>query len=223
MTPQYLATVQEDDGTINFVDAEGRVVYTLGSDSPTPPNPNPDPIPAEAAQWISTSGMLVSSNEPYPRAGVVTAWHPHAYTPTGKIGLGYAYTFRPSGTWPNGVSIDPETGVVSVGTPLMPDRYLLDVVVTNRDAQDVSATHQFTLVSDQSLTVKTYNASDYPSFQACCDQVRKDVAAADWGKLRATVLLRRGSTYTYTDNNFGRNISHCTYRATGSGNRPILR
>ena len=66
-----------------------------------------------AAKWISPSAFVASSLETG-RIGYIVAW--------GGNEVGYAYTYALSGA-PAGVTIDVDTGSLSVGSPLSPSAY----------------------------------------------------------------------------------------------------
>ena len=76
-----------------------------------------------AAKWISPSAFVASSLETG-RIGYVVAW--------GGNEFGYAYTYALSGA-PAGVTIDADTGILSIGSPLSPRAYSFSVRVTNRE------------------------------------------------------------------------------------------
>jgi len=189
--------------------------------------PEPGPLPDDAAQWITTSGMIVSPDEPdCPRVGLVAGWHPLAYVPPAgsKVQLGHGYRYEAAGSWPPGLTIDPDTGVVAAAEPIPAGEHALDVKVSNRDAPEIAALHSFRLTSDPAIHYREYDADDYASLEVCCDGVRVDQGLAGrWGNLRARINLTAGRTYEYRDNNFARGISHATFRAKGNGAKPILR
>jgi hypothetical protein len=109
-----------------------------------------------AAHWVSPSAFVASSLETG-RIGYIVAW--------GGNEFGYAYTYALSGA-PAGVTIDVDTGILSIGSPLSPRAYSFSVRVTNREVVSNVATFPITLTVVQGVTAyrtgaqilhKTYN------------------------------------------------------------------
>ena len=90
-----------------------------------------------AATWISDSLSpgAVSSLD-VGRIGYIAAWGGNEY--------GYAYTYALRGQ-PAGLSIDADTGVMSISSPLAAGSYSSTVVVTNRGNTELSASFPYTL------------------------------------------------------------------------------
>src|SRR5215475_12680515 len=95
-----------------------------------------------AAKWISPSAFVASSLETG-RVGYIVAW--------GGNEFGYAYTYALSGA-PAGVTIDADTGILSIGSPLSPGAYSFSVRVTNRAVVSNVATFPVTLTIVQGVT-----------------------------------------------------------------------
>ena len=95
-----------------------------------------------AAQWVSPSAFVASSLETG-RIGYIVAWGGNEY--------GYAYTYALSGA-PAGVTIDVDTGILSIGSPLSPRAYSFSVRVTNREVVSNVATFPITLTVVQGVT-----------------------------------------------------------------------
>src|SRR5215813_5994250 len=82
------------------------------------------PTGTGAAQWLSQSSFVVSSLETG-RIGYLVAW--------GGDEFGYAYTYALDGTQPSAVTVDTDTGLLSIASPGMaPGTYNFNVIVTNR-------------------------------------------------------------------------------------------
>src|SRR6516165_6340062 len=86
-----------------------------------------------AAKWISPSTFVASSLETG-RIGYIVAW--------GGNEFGYAYTYALSGA-PAGVTIDADTGILSIGSRLAPGAYSFSVRVTNREVVSNVASFTF--------------------------------------------------------------------------------
>ena len=95
-----------------------------------------------AAKWISPSAFVASSLETG-RIGYVSAWGGNEY--------GYAYTYALSGA-PSGVTIDVDTGILSIGSPLSPRTYSFSVRATNREVVSNVATFPITLTIVRGVT-----------------------------------------------------------------------
>ena len=95
-----------------------------------------------AAKWVSPSAFVASSLETG-RIGYIVAWGGNEY--------GYAYTYALSGA-PAGVTIDVDTGILSIGSPLSPRAYSFSVRVTNREVVSNVATFPITLTVVQGVT-----------------------------------------------------------------------
>ena len=165
-----------------------------------------------AAQWVSPSAFVASSLETG-RIGYIVAW--------GGKEFGYAYTYALSGA-PAGVTIDPDTGILSIASPLAVRAYGFSVIVTNREVVTNVATFPITLTILQGVTAnrtgsqilhKTYDPHSgiygSPSgtdWTAVLLNIQKaiiaDQVAAGDDNLRATITLRKGVTYQYTQNDW---------------------
>jgi hypothetical protein len=189
-----------------------------------------------AAQWVSPSAFVASSLETG-RIGYIVAWGGNEY--------GYAYTYALSGA-PAGVTIDVDTGILSIGSPLSPRAYSFSVRVTNREVVSNVATFPITLTVVQGVTAlrtgnqilhKTYDplsgAYGTPignNYTAVLNKIqatiKADQVAAGEERLRATIIFRRGVQYDYTNNHWLTGLQYFTVRddpAHPTGALPNLR
>jgi len=190
-----------------------------------------------AAKWLLQSTFVASSIETG-RVGYVEAW--------GGDEFGYAYTYSLAGE-PTGVSIDSETGILSVDTPIDKGLYKFEVVATNRGV--VHGIVRFPIVLDVregvradrkagEILSKSYYVDsglfgkpigqDFTNvLSKIHETIVKDQTRAGDGNLRATVYFRRGGSYDYTTNNWPAGIQYLMvapdpdYNPTGP--RPRLR
>jgi hypothetical protein len=189
-----------------------------------------------AAQWVSPSAFVASSLETG-RIGYIVAW--------GGNEFGYAYTYALSGA-PAGVTIDPDTGILSIASPLAVRAYGFSVIVTNREVVTNVATFPISLTILQGVTANqtgtqilhkthdphsgAYGAPTGTDWTTVLLNMQKailaDQVAAGDEKLRATIMFRRGVTYNYTDNTWANGIQYLTVRdnpAYPTGMLPVLR
>src|SRR6266478_2524810 len=110
--------------------------------------PGPNPVDSEgvgvkgAARWLEQSQFIVSSLETG-RVGYLEAW--------GGEEFGFAYTYALSGQ-PDGVSVDTETGILSIATPLAVGAHRFRVIVANRSAATKMARFPVTLIVRKGVT-----------------------------------------------------------------------
>ncbi len=205
--------------------------------------PGPGPVVGEgigvkgAARWLEQSQFIASSLETG-RIGYLEAW--------GGDEFGYAYKYALSGQ-PRGVSVDTETGILSIAVPLAVGAHRFQVVVTNRKATKKVARFVATVIVRQGVTEnrvrdqilhKTYvvdsGAYGHPRGQDYTQvllNLRKaivmDQIAAGDGNLRATIQFRRGSLYDYTNNRWPVGLQYMTVESEPgfgpAGARPRLR
>ena len=189
-----------------------------------------------AARWLEQSQFIVSSLE-IGRVG---------YVERGGDEFGYSYTYTLAGQ-PNGVSIDTETGILTIASPLGVGAHRFEVIAANRRAPAKVARFAGTLfvrqgvsanrVDDQILH-KTYivdsgayglpRGQDYTQVLA---NVRRAIIAdqnsAGDGNLRATIWLRPGRLYDYTNNRWPVGIQYLAVESdpnySSTGTRPRLR
>jgi len=189
-----------------------------------------------AAKWISDSLSpgAVSSLD-IGRIGYITAWGGNEY--------GYAYTYALRGQ-PAGLSIDADTGVMSISSRLAAGTHSFTVVVTNRGNTGLSASFPYTLAVATGITSgtpganqvlhKTYDphsgAWGRPTgnnwtavFNAMQAAIISDQKAAGDGRLRVSIPLHRGVQYDYTNNCWLTGIQYLQVYATGSGALPNMR
>jgi len=190
-----------------------------------------------AAQWLEQSQFIVSSLETG-RVGYMQAW--------GGDEFGYSYTYTLAGQ-PNGVSIDAETGILSIASPLGVGAHRLWVIVANRRAPEKVARFSATLFVRQGVSAnrvgsqilhRTYivdsgaygppHGQDYTRVLANLRRaIIADQNAAGDGNLRATIWFRRGRLYDYTNNRWLAGIQYLTVESdpnyNSTGTRPRLR
>jgi hypothetical protein len=167
--------------------------------------------PTGAARWLSQSTFVVSSLETG-RIGYVVAW--------GGDEFGYAYTYALDGSQPGGVTVDVDTGVISIATGLAVGVYGLNIIVTNRRVASKVAKLAVTLQVVQGVTGnrsgaqirhKTYDphsgvygkpqGSDWTAvFDAINAAILHDQIAQGDNNLRCYIPLRGGLQYNYTNN-----------------------
>jgi hypothetical protein len=226
------------------------VVLLLGSSADLPfgwsarVDPDLNPVlaqtvaaPVSAAKWLVQTSFIASSLETG-RVGYVEAWGGDEY--------GRAYTYALSGQ-PGGVTIDGETGMLSLGVRLEPGTYRFSVVATNRQA--ITSEAAFPVVLDvkpgvtanretgQILSKSYYvdsgqfgkpTGTDFTKVLGRIhDTIIEDQRLAGDGNLRATVYFRRGGLYDYTVNSWPAGIQYLTVAPDpaydSKGPRPRLR
>jgi hypothetical protein len=189
-----------------------------------------------AATWISDSlspGAVSSLDTG--RIGYITAW--------GGCEYGYAYTYTLSGQ-PAALSIDVDTGVLSLSSTLAAGTYTFNVTATNRENTSLSATFPYTLTVLTGITSgsptagqvlhKTYDphsgtwgtptGNDWTAvFNAMQAAIISDQTAASDGCLHAHIPLQRGTQYDYTNNCWPAGIQYLNVHDAGSGALPNLR
>jgi hypothetical protein len=186
-----------------------------------------------AAQWLSTTGMRVSPQDSSFRAGHVIAWNQNSYTPQNGVEFGYAYTYSAANSWPTGVLIDSDTGMISGSSSLPSGTYSLTVQVTNRENPNVTAQFPVSLISDPNMVCKTYDTmdthfgapagNDYTRVLAnIAAAIQADQMKLGDGNLRATVLFRRGTLYQYTNNAVFNGVRYGIFADSGTGPQPVL-
>jgi hypothetical protein len=190
-----------------------------------------------AARWLAQSAFVVSSLETG-RIGYLEAW--------GGDEFGYSYTYALS-QQPNGVSVDPETGILTLASRLSVGIHVMDVAVANRRISTKVAHFPVTLdvregvtsnrVGDQILH-RTYSVdsgvfghprgNDYTDVLLNVRQaILADQIAAGDDSLRATIYFRRGNLYDYTINSWPVGIQYASFEPdpdyNPAGPRPRLR
>jgi hypothetical protein len=190
-----------------------------------------------AARWLEQSTFVASSLETG-RVGYLEAW--------GGDEFGYAYSYAFVGQ-PGGVSVDADTGILSIAKPLKVGRYVFGAIVTNRGAAAKRARFPVALEirrgaragqSSGQILHKVYDVDsglygmpagrDYTHVLLNIRRaISQDQVAAGDGNLRATVRFRRGRLYDYTDNTWPVGVQYLTVEPhpgddVGKG-RPQLR
>jgi hypothetical protein len=182
---------------------------------------NATSLPSGAAQWLSEYSFTASTLETG-RIGYIVAW--------GGDEFGYAYTYALDGTQPSGVTVDSDTGILRIGTAIpAAGIYKCNVIVTNR-IKAKQATFGISIVVKAGVTSgwttgqilhKTYlpdsgtygtpKGNNYTTvFNAINSQILADQKTVGDFNLRASVLLRTGKTYNYTNNAWGNGVQYLT-------------
>ena len=226
--------------------AVGALALLPGSASraaaPTAVQPNAAPaVEATAtpipAAWLVVSSFAASSLETG-GIGYLEAWS--------TTGGAYTYRYALSGQ-PAGVTVDSETGLLSISASLPVKTYAFQAVVTNRQAASVVARFPVTLNVVTGVTSNrkpgqilhkayyvdsgTYGRPQGTNYTAVLLNIQKAVLADQGtvgdGKLRATIYFRRGLLYDYTTNDWPAGMQFVTIatdpKVNTSGPRPRLR
>lgn len=186
-----------------------------------------------AAQWLSETVFVASSLEAG-HVGYLEAW--------GGSEFGYAYTYTLSGQ-PPGVTVDADSGELSLGQPLPPRSYNFKAIVRNR--KDTSKTSSFAVslrvlrgvtsrrigsdILHKTYIVDsgTYGVPDKSDYTGVLMNIRRailaDQAAAGDGNVRAAIVFRGGRTYGYTNNRWTFGIQYLTIASDRPGLRASLR
>lgn len=176
-----------------------------------PPEPEP-PQPVDgSARWLSPLEATATSKETGPIV-VLTAW--------GGQGWGYSYRYALNGA-PQGVSIDADTGVLSIATALQVRDWTFGVVVTDRTDATLLAMFDFTL-HVVAGNHKTYKPEDFGgNLINMHSRIISDQAADE--ELRVTIQFAKGKTYKYDNNHWLSGIRYYRCEAVGNtGAAPIL-
>jgi len=188
---------------------------------------------ATPATFLTTSFTSVSSLDTG-RIGYFVAW--------GGSEDGYAYTYTLSGSPPSGVSIDSDTGVLSLASPVAAGNHTFNVIATNREATSVSASFSYTLNVLTGVTSgrtgtqvlhKTYDphsgtwgsptGSDWTTVLLNIQTaIQADQVTNGEEQLRAVIPFHKGTSYNYTNNHWLDGIQYYDITATGAGANPIL-
>lgn len=206
---------------IKVLDAVGeeaaRLSLTVDWVFATLPGPDPEPEPPQpiegAARWLAPLEATVSNQETGPIVALL-AW--------GGQGFGYSYRYALNGA-PAGVTIDEDTGVLSIAQALAVHDYSIGIAVTDRQNAELMALFDFMLHVVSDITHKTYRPEDFggnlPNMRS---RILSDQDAAGYGKLRARIEFAKGKTYKYTDNHFLTGVQYYECVAIGSGANPKL-
>ncbi|KYG66678.1 hypothetical protein AZI86_06430 [Bdellovibrio bacteriovorus] len=178
------------------------------------------PVPG-SAQWLAESSFTVSSLEKG-RIGYLEAW--------GGDEFGYSYSYTLTGA-PTGLTVDAETGMMSLSSPLSPGDYSFVVTVTNRKVISKSSQYIVKVHVLEGVTAnrtgtqilhKTYNVDDSARFGSPTgsdystvlmnihNTIIADQEAAGDGNLRATIQFRRNTLYQYANNRWPWGIQYLT-------------
>lgn len=161
-----------------------------------------------AAQFISASNLVATTFE------------------TGRIGYlvaGPSYNFSYAlASGPPGLTVDVDTGAVSLGVLLQAGSYPFSVVTHNRYTGAVSS-FALTLTVRAGVTTKLYDphsgsyganpgaGGDWtPILSSIRASILAGQAMAGDDNTRATIIFRRGQTYNYTDSSWPSGIQYLT-------------
>jgi hypothetical protein len=188
---------------------------------------------ASPAKWLSESRFVVSSMETGP-IGYLEAW--------GGSEFGYAYTYSTSDA-PAGVTVDADTGMLSVGAPLAVATYAFKTSVHNRGDTSKIADLPVTLEVVAGVTARRTRSAilhrDYvvdsgeygtpvgTDYTEVLMKIRRaivlDQKAVGDGKLRAAIIFHGGRQYDYVDNRWTFGIQYLEIRSDTPGVRAKLR
>jgi hypothetical protein len=188
---------------------------------------------ASPAKWLSESRFVASSMETGP-IGYLEAW--------GGSEFGYAYSYSISDA-PAGVTVDADTGMLSVGTPLTPGTYAFNTSVRNRE--DTSEIADFPVRLDvvrgvtgqrsgSDILHRDYvvDSGDYGTpvgtdYTGVLMNIRRaiilDQKSAGDSKLRAAIVFHGGRQYDYVNNRWTFGIQYLEMRTDTPGVRAKLR
>jgi len=226
------------DGTTMSLQGTMTVTEAPPTPEPIPPDPNPEPTPPGpnpegSAEWIYPTSMIVSTLETG-HVGHVYGWGGDAF------GYGYAYSLEGA---PGGVTIDRDTGRISIQNALSVGDKAFKVVVDDREDTELTARFDFTLQVKQGVTSnrtgdqilhKTYDVTSGAWGQASGNDwtnaikamriaIINDQIAAGEGNHRAEIVWQRGKEYNYTWNRFHTGIQYFKSVAQGAGAPPIMK
>ena len=193
-----------------------------------------DSSPAESsARWLAESRFVVSSMEAGP-VGYLEAW--------GGSEFGYAYSYSIADA-PAGVTVDADTGMLSVTTPLAAGTYAFRTSVRNRG--DISEAADFPVQLDvmpgvtgqrsgNEILHKDYvvDSGDYGTpvgtdYSAVLMNIRRaivlDQKSAGDGRLRAAIIFQGRHQYDYVNNRWTFGIQYLEMRTDTPGVRAKLR
>lgn len=185
------------------------------------------------ATWLAESSFTVSSAETG-MVGYLEAW--------GGSDFGYSYSYALANA-PTGLSVDPDSGMLSLATPVAAGTYSLTATVKNRKDTTKVANFPVTLKVLTAITTGTPTATqilhrdyvvdswtspgptgtDYTAvLMAIRDRIVADQAAAGEEKLRARIVFGAGKTYTYTNNRWTFGIQYLDIVTDNPGTRAKL-
>jgi hypothetical protein len=188
---------------------------------------------ARPAKWLSESRFVISSMETGP-IGYLEAW--------GGSEFGYAYTYSISDA-PAGVTVDADTGMLSVGTPLAVATYAFKTSVHNRgDTSKIAdlpvmlevvagvtarRTKSAILHRDYVVDSGEYGTPVGTDYTEVLMKIRRaiilDQKAVGDGKLRAAIIFHGGRQYDYANNRWTFGIQYLDIRSDTPGVRAQLR
>lgn len=199
--------------------------------------PVPGRASSETAQWLTQSTFVTSSLEAG-RIGYLEAGNGEEFAGAFSYALGGQ---------PGEVSVDPDTGMLTVASPLSSGIYNFEAIVANRGMPTKSARFPIRLDVREGVTADRtgaqilhkiydvesgiYGRPDGQDYTNVLLSIRRaviaDQAAAGEGNLRARIYFKRGIAYDYTVNNWLAGLQYVSVMAdprdnTG-GPRPRLR
>lgn len=221
-------------------------VLTIGTLHPDDVDPSSLPVGAwvahggaasEAARWLTQSTFVASSLETG-RVGYLEAGNEDEFAG--------AYSYALAGQ-PDGVSVDSDTGILTIDAPLPPGIHDFEAVVAGRGMPSGSTRFPVKLDVREGVTENrignrilhktydvdggTYGRPDGQDYTDVLLAIRRAVIAdqetAGEGNLRATIHFRRGRTYDYSVNDWLAGLQYVAVAAdprfNPDGPRPRLR
>jgi hypothetical protein len=160
---------------------------------------------------------------------------------TGRIGyleafggdeFGYSYRYSLSGQ-PSGLSVDVESGMLTLSSPVAVGIYMFNVTVTNRKMTSKVNSFPVTLNISSSIILKKYivDSGTYGNpvgnnYTTVLLNIRSaiiaDQKAAGDEQLRATIIFHAGKLYTYTENRWDYGMQYLTIQTDSPGVRAQL-
>jgi hypothetical protein len=188
---------------------------------------------ADPARWLSESRFVVSSMEAGP-VGYLEAW--------GGSEFGYGYFYSLSGA-PAGVTVDADTGMLSIAAPLASGTYGFTTSVRNRGDTALAVDFPVTLEVVPGVTANRrgrailhrdyvvdsgeYGVPSGADYTEVLMKVRRaiilDQKAVGDGNLRATIVFHGGRQYDYVNNRWTFGIQYLAIRSDIPGTRAKLR
>jgi len=188
---------------------------------------------ASPAKWLSESRFVISSMETGP-IGYLEAW--------GGSEFGYAYTYSISDA-PAGVTVDADSGMLSVAAQLAVATYAFKTSVHNRGDTSKIADFPVTLEVVAGVTARRTKSAilhrDYvvdsgeygvpvgTDYTEVLMKIRRaiilDQKAVGDGKLRPAIIFHGGGQYDYSNNRWTFGIQYLDIRSDTPGVRAKLR
>jgi hypothetical protein len=198
---------------------------------------SPTRVSSETAQWLTQSTFVASSLEAG-RIGYLEAGYDDEFAG--------AYSYELQGQ-PGEVSVDPDTGMLTLVSALSPGIYNFEAITANRGMPTRSARFPIRLDVREGVTANRtgtqilhkiydvdsgiYGQPDGQDYTNVLLSIRRaviaDQEATGEGSLRARIYFRRGKTYDYTVNSWLAGLQYVSVMAdpryNPDGPRPRLR